>query len=74
MAEFAGAHAIDAAGGLAAAVRASYELEAAEKAKQIAGQVVKQVPAEARKRSIAGNLKNSTARAVLGVYFFHEGI
>lgn len=49
MAEFAGAHAIDAAGGLAAAVRASYELEAAEKAKQIAGQVDKQVPAEARK-------------------------
>jgi hypothetical protein len=35
---------IDAAGGLAAAVRASYELEAAEKAKQIEGQVVKQVP------------------------------
>jgi hypothetical protein len=32
---------IDAAGGLAAVVRASYELEAAEKA-----QVVKQVPAE----------------------------
>jgi hypothetical protein len=49
MAEFAGAHAIDAAGGLAAVVRASYELEAAEKAKQIAGQVDKQVPAEARK-------------------------
>jgi hypothetical protein len=33
---------IDAQGGLAAAVRASYELEAAEKAKQIEGQVVKQ--------------------------------
>jgi hypothetical protein len=37
---------IDAAGGLAAAVRASYELEAAEKSKQIEGEVVKQVPAE----------------------------
>jgi hypothetical protein len=37
---------IDAAGGLAAAVRASYELEAAEKAKQIEGQVVKRASAE----------------------------
>jgi hypothetical protein len=36
---------IDAAGGLAAAVRASYEIEAAD-ARQIEGQVVKQVPAE----------------------------
>jgi hypothetical protein len=31
---------------LAAAVRASYEIEAAEKAKQLEGQVVRQVPAE----------------------------
>jgi hypothetical protein len=37
---------IDAAGGLAAAVRGSYELEAAEKAKQIEGQAVKQAPAQ----------------------------
>jgi hypothetical protein len=37
---------IDALGGLAAAVRGSYEIEAAEKPKQIEGQVVKQVPAE----------------------------
>jgi hypothetical protein len=37
---------IDAAGGLAAAVRGSYGIEAAEKAKPIEGQVVKQVPAE----------------------------
>jgi hypothetical protein len=36
---------IDAVGGLAAAVRGSYELEAAEKAKPIE-QIVKQVPAE----------------------------
>jgi hypothetical protein len=34
---------------LAQLVLGSYELEAAEKAKQIAGQVDKQVPAEARK-------------------------
>ena len=37
---------IDAAGGLGAVVLASYEIEAAEKAKQIEGQVVKQVPAK----------------------------
>jgi hypothetical protein len=37
---------IDAAGGLAAAVRASYEIEAERKAKQIEGKVVKQAPAE----------------------------
>jgi hypothetical protein len=38
--------AFDAAGGLAAAVRGSYELEAAEKAKQNEGQAVKQAPAQ----------------------------
>jgi hypothetical protein len=37
---------IDAQGGLAAAVRGSYELEAAEKAKQIEGPVGKPAPAE----------------------------